>query len=91
VTGAAVQRLTQSLLSHGRVDLPARGGCKVKQVIELEEVLGMRERLQKGSTRLGGGDGGLRAADLGLSDRVPLAPTNELPEILLEKGRGLKP
>jgi hypothetical protein len=24
VTGAAIQRLTQSLLGHGRVDLPAR-------------------------------------------------------------------
>jgi 2-methylisocitrate lyase-like PEP mutase family enzyme len=51
VAGAAIQRLIQALLSHGRVDPAAvemMTFAQVKQVLGLEEVLGLRERLQDG-------------------------------------------
>jgi hypothetical protein len=66
-----IQRLTHALLSHRWVDLPAREMMalpQVKQVLGHEKVLGLHGRLQKGSTKPGRDDGGLRAADPGLSD-----------------------
>ena len=48
VAGAAVQRLIQVLLTRGRVDLPAdemMTFAQVKQVLGLEQVLGLRDRL----------------------------------------------
>jgi 2-methylisocitrate lyase-like PEP mutase family enzyme len=51
VAGAAIRRLIQALLSHGRVDLPAgemMTFAEVKQVLGLEEVLSVREKLQEG-------------------------------------------
>jgi 2-methylisocitrate lyase-like PEP mutase family enzyme len=48
--GAAVRRVIDALLTHGRADLP--GGAmmtfaEVKQVLGLDEVLGVRDRLEK--------------------------------------------
>jgi 2-methylisocitrate lyase-like PEP mutase family enzyme len=49
VTGAAVQRLIQALLTRGRADQP---GCdmltfaQVKELLGLDEVLGLRDRLE---------------------------------------------
>jgi 2-methylisocitrate lyase-like PEP mutase family enzyme len=50
VTGAAVQRLINALLTRGRVDLPPgemMSFDQVKQVLGLEEVLGLRDRLEQ--------------------------------------------
>src|SRR5262249_21521159 len=52
VAGTAIQRLIQALLSRGRVDLPAAEMMtfsQVKEVLGLGEVLGLREKLEKGS------------------------------------------
>jgi 2-methylisocitrate lyase-like PEP mutase family enzyme len=51
VAGTAIRRLIQMLLTHGRVDLPPEEMmtfAEVKQVLGLDEVLGLGERL-KGS------------------------------------------
>jgi 2-methylisocitrate lyase-like PEP mutase family enzyme len=51
VAGTAVQRLIQSLLSRGRVDLPAEEMmtfAQVKEVLGLGDVLGLRDQLTKG-------------------------------------------
>jgi 2-methylisocitrate lyase-like PEP mutase family enzyme len=51
VAGTAVQRLIQSLLSRGRVDLPAAEMmtfAHVKEVLGLGDVLGLRGKLEKG-------------------------------------------
>jgi 2-methylisocitrate lyase-like PEP mutase family enzyme len=51
VAGTAVQRLIQSLLSRGRVDLPATEMmtfAQVKEVLGLGDVLGLRGKLEKG-------------------------------------------
>jgi 2-methylisocitrate lyase-like PEP mutase family enzyme len=48
VTGAAVQRLITTLLARGRADLPPgemMSFAQVKQVLGLDEVLGLRDRL----------------------------------------------
>ena len=48
VTGAAVQRLINALLTRGRVDLPPDEMMtfeQVKQILGLDEVLGLRDRL----------------------------------------------
>jgi 2-methylisocitrate lyase-like PEP mutase family enzyme len=50
VLGSALQRLIQSLLTRGRADLPPEEMmtfARVKQVLGLDEVLGVRERLEK--------------------------------------------
>jgi 2-methylisocitrate lyase-like PEP mutase family enzyme len=50
VLGAGLRRLIQALLTRGRVDLPAdemMTFAQVKQVLGLDEVLGLRERLEK--------------------------------------------
>ncbi len=50
VAGTAVQRLIQSLLSRGRVDLPASEMmtfAQVKEVLGLGDVLGLRSKLEK--------------------------------------------
>ena len=49
VAGAAIQRLISALLTRGRVDLPAAEMmtfAQVKQVLDLDEVLGLRDRLR---------------------------------------------
>src|SRR5438876_8644726 len=49
VAGAAIERLISALLSRGRVDLPAAEMmtfAQVKQVLDLDEVLGLRDRLR---------------------------------------------
>jgi 2-methylisocitrate lyase-like PEP mutase family enzyme len=51
VAGTAVQRLIQALLSRGRVDLPAAEMmtfAQVKEVLGLDDVLGLRGWLEKG-------------------------------------------
>jgi 2,3-dimethylmalate lyase len=51
VTATAVQRLIRALLTHGRVDLPPEEMmtfAQVKELLGLDEVLGLRERLEKG-------------------------------------------
>jgi 2-methylisocitrate lyase-like PEP mutase family enzyme len=53
VAGAAVRRLIQALLTRGRVDLPEdemMTFAEVKQVLGLDEVLGLRPRLEKRTT-----------------------------------------
>jgi 2-methylisocitrate lyase-like PEP mutase family enzyme len=48
VAGTAIQRLIQMLLTRGRVDLPAEEMMtfdQVKQILGLDEVLGIRDRL----------------------------------------------
>jgi hypothetical protein len=48
VAGAAVRRLIQALLTRGRVDLPPEElmtFAEVKQVLGLDEVLGLRQRV----------------------------------------------
>jgi 2-methylisocitrate lyase-like PEP mutase family enzyme len=50
VLGSALQRLIQTLLTHGRVDWPPEEMmtfAQVKEVLGLDEVLGLRERLEK--------------------------------------------
>ncbi len=50
VTGLAVQRLIAALLSRGRVDLPENDMmtfAQVKKVLSLDDVLGLRERLER--------------------------------------------
>jgi 2-methylisocitrate lyase-like PEP mutase family enzyme len=54
VTGLAVQKLIQNLLSKGRVDLAQEDMltfAQVKEVLGLNEVLGWRDRLQSGPPR----------------------------------------
>jgi 2-methylisocitrate lyase-like PEP mutase family enzyme len=49
-TGVAVQRVIQSLLTRGRADLPESEMltfAQVKQILGLDEVLGLRERLDR--------------------------------------------
>jgi len=49
VAGAAIQRLIQTLLDRGRVDLPAEEMmtfAQVKKILGLDEVLGLRQRLE---------------------------------------------
>ena len=49
VAGAAIQRLINALLTRGRVDLPSdemMTFAQVKQVLGLDEVLGLRERIE---------------------------------------------
>jgi len=49
VAGAAIRRLIESLLRRGRVDLPASEMmtfAEVKQLLGLEEVMGLRRRLE---------------------------------------------
>jgi 2-methylisocitrate lyase-like PEP mutase family enzyme len=50
VTGAAMMRLIQALLQHGRVD-QVEGGlmtfAEIKQLLGLDEVLGLRERVDR--------------------------------------------
>jgi 2-methylisocitrate lyase-like PEP mutase family enzyme len=49
-TGVAVQRVIQSLLTRGRADLPESEMLtfpQVKQILGLDEVLGLRERLDR--------------------------------------------
>ena len=49
VAGAAVRRLIQALLTRGRVDLPEgemMTFAQVKQVLQLDEVLGLRGKLE---------------------------------------------
>jgi 2,3-dimethylmalate lyase len=51
VTATAVQRLTRALLTRGRVDLPAEEMMtfdQVKELLGLDDVLGLRERLEQG-------------------------------------------
>jgi 2-methylisocitrate lyase-like PEP mutase family enzyme len=50
VAGKAIQRLIQALLTHGRADMPASemmSFAEVKQVLGLDDVLKLRERLEK--------------------------------------------
>jgi 2-methylisocitrate lyase-like PEP mutase family enzyme len=50
VTGAAVQRLIQALLSRGRVDQPGEEMmtfAQIKQVLGLDEVLSLRDRVER--------------------------------------------
>jgi 2-methylisocitrate lyase-like PEP mutase family enzyme len=50
VAGAAVRRLIQVLLANGRTDLPAgemMSFAEVKRLLGLDEVLGLRDRLEK--------------------------------------------
>lgn len=50
VAGTAIQALIQNLLTRGRVDLPAEQMmtfAQVKQVLGLDDVLGLRERLSR--------------------------------------------
>ena len=50
VTATAVQRLIRALLTRGRVDLPPEEMmtfAQVKELLGLDEVLGLRERLEK--------------------------------------------
>src|SRR5216683_2542045 len=50
IAGAAIQRLINALLTRGRVDLPAgemMTFAQVKQVLGLDEVLGLRDRLEQ--------------------------------------------
>jgi 2-methylisocitrate lyase-like PEP mutase family enzyme len=52
VTATAVQRLIRALLTRGRVDLPPEEMmtfAQVKDLLGLDEVLGLRERLEKRS------------------------------------------
>ena len=54
VCGTAIQRLIQALLTRGRVDLPAEEMmtfAEVKQVLGLDEVTKLRERLERGNSR----------------------------------------
>src|SRR5262249_5793879 len=51
VAGAAIQKLIQSLLSKGRVDQPdaeMMTFAQIKTVLGLDDVLGLREKLEKG-------------------------------------------
>jgi 2-methylisocitrate lyase-like PEP mutase family enzyme len=53
VAATAIQRLIQSLLTRGRVDLPASEMmtfAQVKEVLGLGDVLGLRDRLEQGRT-----------------------------------------
>jgi hypothetical protein len=50
VTGVAIQRLIDALLTRGRVDLPAAEMmtfARIKQLLGLDEVLDLRNRLAK--------------------------------------------
>jgi 2-methylisocitrate lyase-like PEP mutase family enzyme len=50
VAGAAIRRLIQALLANGRADLPAgemMTFAEVKRLLGLDEVLGLRDRLEK--------------------------------------------
>jgi 2-methylisocitrate lyase-like PEP mutase family enzyme len=52
IAGTAIQRLIRSLLSRGRVDLPAdemMTFAQIKQVLGLDEVLALRDQFQKGA------------------------------------------
>jgi hypothetical protein len=49
VAGAAVRRLIRALLTRGRVDLPEdemMTFAQVKQALGLDDVLGLREKLE---------------------------------------------
>ena len=50
IAGAAIQRLINALLTRGRIDLPSdemMTFAQVKQVLGLDEVLGLRDRLEQ--------------------------------------------
>jgi 2-methylisocitrate lyase-like PEP mutase family enzyme len=50
IAGTAIQRLIQALLTRGRVDLPAdemMTFAQIKQLLGLDEVLGLRGKLEK--------------------------------------------
>jgi 2-methylisocitrate lyase-like PEP mutase family enzyme len=52
MAGTAIQRLIRSLLSRGRVDRPAdemMTFAQIKQLLGLDEVLGLRDQFQKGA------------------------------------------
>ena len=50
IAGKAIQRVIQALLTRGRADLPASEMmtfAEVKQVLELDKVLGLRDKIEK--------------------------------------------